>query len=41
LLRTELKFSGWVVGEEESAQAADDPVAAVTGNRQYLKSLGY
>jgi inosose dehydratase len=41
LLTTELKFSSWVVGEEESAQAAIDPEGAVTGNRQYLKSIGY
>jgi inosose dehydratase len=41
LLTRELKFSGWIVGEEESAQAAIDPVGAVTGNRQYLKSIGY
>ncbi len=41
LLTKELKFSGWVVGEEESAQAAIDPVGAVTANRQYLKSIGY
>ncbi len=41
LLTKELAFSGWAVGEEESAQAAADPVAAVAGNRQYLKSLGY
>jgi hypothetical protein len=41
LLTKELKFSGWIVGEEESAQAAINPVGAVTGNRQYLKSIGY
>jgi inosose dehydratase len=41
LLTKELKFSGWTVGEEESAQAALDPVGAVTGNRIYLKSIGY
>jgi inosose dehydratase len=41
LLTRELKFSGWVVGEEESAQAVIDPKGAVTGNRQYLKSIGY
>jgi inosose dehydratase len=41
LLTKELKFSGWVVAEEESVQAALDPVGAVTGNRQYLKSIGY
>jgi inosose dehydratase len=41
LLTKELKFSGWIVGEEESAQAAIDPVGAVTANRQYLKSIGY
>jgi inosose dehydratase len=41
LLTKELKFSGWIVGEEESAQAAIDPVGAVKGNRQYLKSIGY
>jgi inosose dehydratase len=41
LLTKELKYSGWIVGEEESAQAAIDPVGAVTGNRQYLKSIGY
>jgi inosose dehydratase len=40
-LTKELKFSGWIIAEEESAQAAMDPVGAVTGNRQYLQSIGY
>ena len=34
-------YTGWVVAEEESAEARADPVGAVVGNRQYLRSLGY
>jgi inosose dehydratase len=41
LLTKELKFTGWIVAEEESAPAAVDPAGAVAGNRRYLKSIGY
>jgi sugar phosphate isomerase/epimerase len=34
-------YDGWVVGEEESEEARQDGVAAVRGNREYLRSLGY
>jgi sugar phosphate isomerase/epimerase len=34
-------YTGWVVAEEESAEARRDPVGAVVGNRRYLRSLGY
>jgi len=37
----EIGYTGWVIGEEESAEAREDQKKAVTENRQYLKSLGY
>ncbi len=39
LLR-QFAYSGWIVAEEESARARADQIAAVTGNRAYLQSLG-
>jgi len=41
LLENEIGYSGWIVGEEESADAWSDPVGAIGWNRRYLKSLGY
>jgi sugar phosphate isomerase/epimerase len=40
LLESELNYQGWIVGEEESADARQDPVRAIRWNRDYLKSLG-
>lgn len=34
-------YGGWVVGEEESAQAREDGVAAINHNREYLRGIGY
>lgn len=34
-------YNGWVVGEEESAAARADGIAAINHNRSYLRSLGY
>jgi inosose dehydratase len=34
-------YRGWVVGEEESADARADGVAAIRKNRAYLRSIGY
>lgn len=33
-------YAGWVVAEEESAGAADDPATAVRAAREYLRTLG-
>jgi len=33
-------FAGWVVAEEESEAAADDPAEAVRAAREYLRGLG-
>jgi sugar phosphate isomerase/epimerase len=41
LLETEIGYHDWVVGEEESADARKDQIAAIKWNRDYLKSLGY
>lgn len=41
LLKQELGYDGWIVGEEESADAWKDQSGAIRWNRQYLKSLGY
>jgi inosose dehydratase len=41
LLEDELDYSGWIVGEEESADARRDQVGAILGNRKYLKSIGH
>jgi sugar phosphate isomerase/epimerase len=41
LLAGELGYSGWVVGEEESAEARKDQIGAIRWNRDYLRSLGY
>ena len=40
-LENELGYDGWVVGEEESADAVKDQIAAIRGNRDHLRSLGY
>jgi inosose dehydratase len=36
----ETGYSGWIVAEEESAAAHLDQIAAIRGNRAYLRSLG-
>ena len=41
LLEEELGYKGWIVGEEESADARRDQVGAIVGNRKYLKSIGH
>ena len=41
VLRDELGYDGWIVGEEESADAWQDQSGAIRWNRQYLKSIGY
>jgi inosose dehydratase len=41
LLEKEIGYSGWIVGEEESAQARKDQRAAIAWNREYLRSLGH
>ena len=40
-LEDEIGYEGWIVGEEESAEAHKDQNAAIRWNRQYLKSLGH
>ncbi|MBI2298883.1 MAG: sugar phosphate isomerase/epimerase [Armatimonadetes bacterium] len=40
-LLAETSYDGWVVGEEESAAARQDGVAAIRRNRDYLRALGY
>ena len=40
-LKDELGYNGWLVGEEESAEAWSDPAAAIAWNRRYLESLGH
>ena len=40
VLERELGYAGWVVGEEELAEAWNDPIGAVRSNRRYLASLG-
>lgn len=39
-LEQDIGYRGWVVGEEESAEAHKDQTAAIRWNRDYLKSLG-
>lgn len=39
LLRDELRYEGWFVLEEESDTARADPVAAIRGNRDYLRPI--
>jgi inosose dehydratase len=39
-LEKDIGYRGWVVGEEESADARKDQIAAIRWNRDYLKSLG-
>ncbi len=39
LLRHELHYDGWFVLEEESDAARADPVAAIRGNRAYLRPI--
>lgn len=34
-------YNGWVVAEEESAEARQDGMAAIRRNREYLRSIGY
>lgn len=41
VLEDELGYSGWIVGEEESADAWSDPIGAIQWNRNYLKKLGH
>lgn len=41
LARRAPRFNGWIVVEEESAQAAADPARAVRVNRDRLSSMGY
>jgi inosose dehydratase len=41
VLKKDIKFSGWLVGEEESDTAWTAPGEAIARNRQYLKTLGY
>jgi len=40
-LEGEMRYSGWIVGEEESAEARKDQQAAIAWNRDYLRTLGY
>jgi len=40
-LLDESGYDGWVVGEEESAAAREDGIAAINHNRIYLHTLGY
>ena len=35
----EIGYAGWIVAEEESADAHADPVAAIRMNRAYLRTL--
>ena len=39
LLRDELHYDGWFVLEEESDAARADPIAAIRGNREYLRPI--
>lgn len=39
-LESDLGYSDWIVGEEESAEAWEDQIGAIRWNRDYLKSLG-
>lgn len=41
LLGSVIRYSGWVVGEEESKDAWSDPIGAIRWNRHFLKKLGY
>lgn len=41
VLDKEIGYVGWIVAEEESADAWSDPIGAIGWNRRYLKSLGY
>lgn len=41
LLEQDLDYRGWIVGEEKSADARIDQLAAIRGNRSYLKSIGH
>ena len=40
-LLEELGYDGWVMAEEESAEAGRSPAEAVKKNREYLEGLGY
>jgi hydroxypyruvate isomerase len=34
-------YEGWIVAEEESAEAREDGLAAIRKNRAYLAAIGY
>jgi len=36
-----IRFDGWIVGEEESAEAWNNQYESILWNRKYMKSLGY
>jgi inosose dehydratase len=40
-LLTGIGYTGWVIAEEESDEAAADPKGGISGNRAYLRSLGF
>jgi sugar phosphate isomerase/epimerase len=40
-LEQEVGYHGWIVGEEESADARRDQIAAIRWNRGFLQSLGH
>jgi sugar phosphate isomerase/epimerase len=40
-VRSAPRFNGWIVVEEESGKAGEDPAAAVRVNRETLRTLGY
>lgn len=41
MARTAPLFNGWIIVEEESDKAGEDPAAAVRINRETLRALGY
>ena len=36
-----VEYEGWIVAEEESAEARQDGLAAIRNNRTYLQAIGY
>jgi inosose dehydratase len=40
-LLASVDYQGWIVGEEESAEARQDGLAAIRKNRTYLRAIGY
>jgi sugar phosphate isomerase/epimerase len=40
-LLEDMGYEGWVIAEEESAEARADQVTSVTKNREFMKALGY